>query len=146
MGLDHAAGEMRTFADGETIFREGDEGRFMYVVIAGSVEIRRESEYYSTVLAKCEPGEFFGELAMIDGRPHSADAVASGEALVALYDREVFGESLAEDPEFAMWIVNALSGRLRRTTEQLQRVCGEYVRDRTERVIIEKAVLEGELS
>jgi CRP/FNR family transcriptional regulator len=146
MELQEVGGELRTYADGEVVFDEGEEGQYLFIVLKGKVRIRKEEDLFSTVLAECEPGDMFGELAMIDCRPHSASAVAEGPTELALYDRETFARALKEDPGFAQRMIESLAARLRATTEQLQRVCTQYVRDRTEMALIQKAVLEGEMS
>ena len=146
MDLAEVGGELRTYSDGETIFDEGAEGQYLYIVLSGGVRIRKEGDLFATVLAECGPGEMFGELAMIDCKPHSAAAVADGTTELALYDRETFLRALREDSEFAVRMVESLADRLRATTEQLQRVCTQYVHDRTEMALIQKAVLESELA
>lgn len=145
MDFSEVGGELRTFQDGEPVFEEGQEGHYLYVVKTGGVRIRKDGELFATVLAECGPGDMFGELAMIDGRPHSASALAVGETELALYDRSTFDDALRADPDFAGRMIESLADRLRNTTEQLQNVCGQYVRDRTEMALIQKAVLEGEL-
>lgn len=146
MDLSDVGGELRKYADGDIIFDEGEDGQHLYIVLSGRVRIRKEGDLFSTVLAECGPGDMFGELAMIDCRPHSAAAIAAGETELALYDRATFIKALNDDAQFAVRMVESLAERLRATTEQLQKVCAQYVRDRTEMALIQKAVLEGELS
>lgn len=146
MELSEVGGELRRYSDGDVIFEEGDTGHYLYIVVSGRVRIKKEGDLFATVLAECGPGDMFGELSMIDNRPHSASAVAEGETELAVYDRETFVRALKEDPDFALRMIESLAGRLRSTTEQLQNVCTQYVRDRTEMALIQRAVLEGELS
>ena len=65
----------RDFAAGTVLFEEGQPGDFMYVVQSGEVEIRRQVGETERVLAVLPPGEFFGEMAILNGRPRSATAV-----------------------------------------------------------------------
>ncbi len=147
MDLERSGGRLLRFDEGDVVFREGDEGDSLYIVREGGVHIRKSGEFHTTVLAECGPGEMFGELALIDTQPHSASAVASEDGTeLALYDRETFVASIREDPEFALRVIESLGTRLRQTTDQLQRICGEYVRDKAEMTLIQRAVLEGELS
>ena len=146
MEFQDVGGELRAYEDGDIVFEEGEEGGHLYIVVSGHVRIRKEGDLFATVLAECSPGDMFGELAMIDCHPHSASAVADGATELALYDRETFLRALREDPGFSVRMIESLAERLRGTTEQLQKVCAEYVRDRTEMALIQKAVLEGELS
>ena len=146
MELTEPGGAVRSYEDGQVVFEEGGEGHHLYIVLRGSVLIRKQGDLFETVLAECAPGDMFGELAMIDFRPHSASAVAVGHTELALYDRETFLNTIREDPEFRIRVISSLGVRLRHTTDQLQRVCGEYVRDRAEMALVQKAVLEGEIS
>ncbi|GAB4275500.1 MAG: hypothetical protein Kow0056_05130 [Coriobacteriia bacterium] len=146
MELSEVGGELRRYGDGDVVFEEGETGHYLYIVVSGRVRIKKEGELFATVLAECGPGDMFGELSMIDNRPHSASAIAEGETELAVYDRETFVRALKEDPDFALRMIESLAERLRATTEQLQNVCTQYVRDRTEMALIQKAVLEGELS
>src|SRR5204862_6803647 len=67
----------RTFAPGETIFRVGDPGDHLYVITAGRVRIELPTDDAPPVILNVlETGEFFGELALCDGRPRSASAIA----------------------------------------------------------------------
>lgn len=145
MRFHDGGGEIREYADGEMVFCEGDEGRYLYVILQGKVLLRKEGDLVATVLDELSEGEMFGELALIEDKTHSASAVTGGPARLALYDKETFLASLREDPELALRVIASLAGRLRRTTETLQQVCVQHVLDRTEMQLIQKAVLESEL-
>lgn len=146
MSFSDGTGHTRTYENGETIFAEGDNGSHLYIVLSGSVTIRKGGDVVSTVMAELGPGEMFGEQALIDRRPHNADAQATGETTLALYDRDTFMASLREDPELALRVLESMSARLRTTTELLQRVCTLHVLDRTELALTQKAILESELA
>lgn len=72
--------EERPFADGQTIFAEGDPGDAMYFIAAGSVHIQKQTGAAAgrKTLAVLEAGDYFGEMALLDRRPRSAGAVAAG--------------------------------------------------------------------
>ena len=143
--LDTASVFVRTYDDGEVVFEEGDSGRHLYLVLDGAVLIRKEGDLVATVLGEVHAGEMFGEIALLDSRPHSATAIAVGPTEIALYDRETFLESLRRDPELALRVIASLAQRLRSTNDQLLKVCTQHVLDRTEMALIQKAVLETEL-
>lgn len=146
VAFDNTQGFARTYEDGETIFQEGEEGAYLFIVVSGAVRITKRGDLVSTVLGELGPGTMFGEQALLDSRPHSATAVAVGITEVAVYDKQTFLESLCRDPELALRVIGSMSARLRSTTEALQMVCEQYVLDRTELALTQKAILESELS
>src|SRR6185437_4628061 len=78
-------------AEGEVIFREGDPGDLLYLVGEGSVRISKSGRGgEQETLGVIQPGNFFGEMALLDGQPRSAMAVATGPTLLAEVDDEVF--------------------------------------------------------
>lgn len=140
-----SSGVIQTFEDGETVFREGDEDVFLYVVVSGTVDIRKEGELVTTTIVSFSEGEMFGELALIEQRPRSATAVAVGATVVEVYDRATFLDALSEDPELALRVMASLAERLRETTDRLQEVCTQHVLDRTEMALVQRAVLASEI-
>jgi CRP-like cAMP-binding protein/tetratricopeptide (TPR) repeat protein len=109
------------FRQGEAIFREGDPGDRLYIVLDGQVRI---SKFIPGVgeeaLAILGRGEFFGEMALVDGAPRSADAIAHSEtAIVLAIDQRVLADILSRDPESALRFLRILgrilSRRLRET-------------------------------
>ncbi|MEO8706862.1 MAG: cyclic nucleotide-binding domain-containing protein, partial [Kofleriaceae bacterium] len=62
----------RDFEAGTVLFEEGQPGDYMYVVQSGEIEIRRQVGETERVVAVLPPGEFFGEMAILNGRPRSA--------------------------------------------------------------------------
>jgi CRP-like cAMP-binding protein len=108
------------FASGETIFRRGDEGDSLHVIQQGRVRIESPSEDGPPVILRVlEPGEFFGELALCDGHPRSASAVAMAPTETLALRREDFQEFLRLSPEAAIHILGVISLRLRDTSERL---------------------------
>ncbi len=105
----------RRFSAGETIFRQGDAGRHMYAVRSGSVEFRQtNAEGESVVLRSIGPGELFGEIALIEDVPRTADAIATtqGTELVEI-DHAHFVYLVGQQPAFAIMVMQMLSQRLR---------------------------------
>jgi CRP/FNR family cyclic AMP-dependent transcriptional regulator len=66
------------YADGQSVFRQGNLGDRMYVVVSGEILIFREDRATETTLARLGPGETFGELALFDQHPRSASARSIG--------------------------------------------------------------------
>ncbi len=108
----------RRYRRNETIFHQGDPGDSLYVIEAGSVKIvlpDPEGEE-GAIIATLGPGDFFGELALLDGEEHSATAIAleSTEALVLR--RDTFERLVDEDPNLRRALFAGLVGELRRLT------------------------------
>lgn len=145
MSLVDSGGSVSRYADGDAIFREGEMGEHLYIVLSGAVRIWTSGGLVATTLTEFGPGTMFGEQTLVDGRPHSANASAVGDTELALYDKDTFLAALREDPELALRVIESMSARLRATTVLLQKLCEQYVLDRTELALTERAILDGEL-
>jgi CRP-like cAMP-binding protein len=107
--------ETREFGPGEPIFSTGDEGDAMYVVAEGDVEI-----WVGPVLAEVVgPGGIFGEMALIDHRKRSADAIAQSQCKLIAVDQRHFQFLISETPFFALQVMSIMAERLRATNERL---------------------------
>jgi CRP-like cAMP-binding protein len=113
--LTRAGFPLRRYAAGERIFVEDDEGSVMYVVRFGRVNILT----YGTVLESVGPNGMFGEMALIDGSPRSATAVASEPCELAPIDKAAFAHLVRQDPDFALRVMRLLAQRLRQMNENL---------------------------
>jgi CRP/FNR family cyclic AMP-dependent transcriptional regulator len=113
------------FAAGASLFQEGDEGNEMYVVLEGKAMISKFIPGAGEeALAILERGDFFGEMALIDGEPRSADARAYGGPLTVLtLDQATVREILAMDPhaalEFMQLLCRLVGNRLREIDEKV---------------------------
>jgi CRP-like cAMP-binding protein len=101
--------DIREFKSGETIFRDGDAGSFMFAVIDGAVDIVLRG----TVIERVEPGGVFGEMALIDGLPRSATAIAAADCRIAAIDEKRFLRLVEHTPRFALSIMQVITQRLR---------------------------------
>jgi CRP-like cAMP-binding protein len=131
----------RKFRDGEALFHEGDPGFTLYVVVSGTVNIQRdiESTGASVHLATRGPGEPFGEMALIDGKPRMADAVTSGPAEVLMLDRDAFVAAVERSPRIAFGVMSYLADRLREAGGQLEERQALDVRGRLAQRLLELA-------
>lgn len=102
----------RDFPPGMVLFEEGQPGDYMYVVQSGEVEIRRQVGETERVLAVLPPGEFFGEMAILNGRPRSATAVVRTAARLLVIEGKTFEAMLRARPEIALRIIKSLATRL----------------------------------
>jgi CRP-like cAMP-binding protein len=99
----------RVVVDGEVIYNVGDQGRQMFGIVSGRVELRKGA----TVIASLEPNEVFGERALIDHLPRNLTAVSVAETVLAVIDEKDFLFLVQESPTFALGIMGALARRLR---------------------------------
>lgn len=112
---------LQDFQSGAKLFSKGDRGDSMYLIESGKVRISiHDQDANLVVLAELGEGDFFGEMALIDGRQRSADATVSEEARLAVLQREAFRTFVRDTPDVAMEMLAALSDRLRRTDELLR--------------------------
>lgn len=114
----------REYKKGEPIFRMGDPGLGMYIIITGVVNIVEEDEAgNNTILAVLKDGTFFGDLALLDEAPRSASAVADDQCDILGFFRPDFLDLLYRKPKLGIKILFSLAKiigeRLRRTNEQL---------------------------
>ncbi len=125
LGLLSSRARAERFAPGALIFSEGDEGDALHVVLEGKVRIsRRPPGMGEEALAVLGRGEAFGEMALVDDRPRSADARAHTEGCAVLViDREHLDRAFAESPQsarqFLTLMCKILCRRLRAMTDLL---------------------------
>ena len=109
----------RRYAKETVLFTEGDPGTGLYVVESGRVRIVLASlAGKELVLAVRGPGEFFGDMALLDGEPRSADAVVAEDCQLLILRREDFIRFVETHPRAAMRLLAVLSRRLRQTMRQ----------------------------
>ena len=106
---------------GATLFRAGDVGDAMYLIESGRVRITvSDEDQKQIVLAELARGDFFGEMAIIDGKKRSADAAVFEDARLAILSRENFLNFIQRNPTVALEMLSATFSRLRRTDKMLQ--------------------------
>ena len=112
-------GERLEYSPGDILFRQGDEGEEAYVILAGNADIVVERELNRVVLYSLGPGQMIGELAMLCDTPRSATARAKTRLTALRLNREVFFETMRQDPAFSFKVARDLGERLVRTTEEI---------------------------
>jgi CRP/FNR family cyclic AMP-dependent transcriptional regulator len=106
---------------GAVLFRAGDEGDAMYLIEEGTVRIcMRAKDGHEVTLTELERGDFFGEMALLDGKRRSADARVAEDARLAVLSREHFLSFMRSNPNVALEMLTALANRLRHTDELLR--------------------------
>lgn len=124
----------RRFSAGQTIFKKGDSGPSMYIVVSGSIQVFLPSENGAeparVVLKDLKSGEYFGELSLFDDKPRSASAEATIDSVLLELTREEFGDHLGRSKKAAMAILAEMAERLRETNMLLsQRAAKDVVRE-----------------
>ncbi|MDP2954312.1 MAG: Crp/Fnr family transcriptional regulator [Chloroflexota bacterium] len=108
---------LHSFSKTQDIFEENSLGSEMYLVHSGRVNRDKEHGTRRALLANVGPGDFFGEMALVDEGPRSATAIAAKDnTLLVVLDKPKFFYLLRHQPEFALIVMQRLCERLRSTT------------------------------
>src|SRR5947207_4910950 len=126
-GKDPVQGSAVGYSAGETIFSQGDLGTEMYIILEGEVHIVKHIANESHILSRLEKGDFFGEMALLESVPRTADAVAHTEVKALIINGARFDEMLRKNPEIAVRIIRKYSKRLREANALLERLVGRPV-------------------
>lgn len=115
-------GQVRSYAANQVIFREGDAGDGLFIVIRGGVRISKQAASGEEALAVLESNAFFGEMALIDFSPRAADAIANEDCelfFIPLKDLRVLIESHHQIALKVLYaLCEVLAQRLRETNER----------------------------
>jgi CRP/FNR family transcriptional regulator, cyclic AMP receptor protein len=113
----------KTVKRGTNIYAKGDPGTSLCAIGAGTVRISVPSvEGKDAVLDVLGKGSILGEIALLDGHPRTADAIAVTDCELFVIERRDFLPLMREEPEIALKIIEILCSKLRRTTEQAEEV------------------------
>jgi CRP/FNR family cyclic AMP-dependent transcriptional regulator len=121
--IEHLGSYMKTrrAARGTSIFAKGDPGTGLMGVLTGAVKVSVASaDGKDIVLNVFREGDIFGEIALLDGRPRTADATAMSDSELIVIERRDFVPFLSSQPDVMLKFIEILCSRLRRTSEQVQ--------------------------
>ncbi len=136
---------VRQFEPGDLIFKEGEKGDLMYVLLEGAVELKMRVERGETVLKMVDtPNDFFGEMAILDERPRSASAVAMKPTKALAVDRPTFESMILANGKFALKIIKVLAARIRSSNDQVSDLIETMPKERIARGMTDFAVHHGE--
>ena len=114
-------GIRRTLDEGEVLFLKGDEGDALYGVISGQVRISTSVPSGREVLLNVmAPGDVFGEIALLDGMPRTADAKATVRSELMMIRRRDFVYLVEREPKLALCVLKLVCARLRKVNEQVE--------------------------
>lgn len=105
---------------GEVLFREGDAGETMYVIQSGAVRITKTVKGEEKTLAILGPGEFFGEMAILNAKPRGATAVVEERARVLVLGARTFEQMVVSNAEIAVRMIKKLARRLDSANELIE--------------------------
>lgn len=134
----------KRLADGDVLFLRGEPGTGLYGVLGGSVKLTVSSPTgKELMLGVMGPGEVFGEIALLDGGPRTANAVALGSTVVVVVPHRQFRAFLARRPELCLYFLDVLCERLRATNARLEDVAFLGMPARLAKVLLNFAAAEG---
>ncbi|MCU6797792.1 methyl-accepting chemotaxis protein [Paenibacillus sp. WQ 127069] len=123
------AGQVITKQSGEVIFRSGDAGEDMYVVLKGSVNIFLEQNGSSIPVARLRQGDFFGEMSLLEGMPRSGTAIVDQASELVMLSEDSFRKLMKEDIVLAWRVMKGLSSRIRSTNNELAKQIGNDLQE-----------------
>lgn len=103
--------DLQALAAGQALFKEGEQGELMYVLISGTAEITVRGRLVETA----EAGAILGEMAMIDDDIRSATVSAKTDCKLLAIDRKRFNFLIQQTPNFALYVMRVIANRLRKT-------------------------------
>jgi CRP/FNR family cyclic AMP-dependent transcriptional regulator len=134
----------RKFKRGDIIFLKDDPGQSMFIVEDGAVRIYVPgTQGADLTLAVVQPGEFFGDLSLLDGRPRSASAEAVRDSTLLTLEREDLTELVRSRPDAALAILEVISLRLRETDQMATDLAFLDVSGRLARRLLDLAATSG---
>lgn len=107
------------YQDGEIVFEEGETSRDLFIIQEGKVEIWKKADQTDIKLATFQRGDFFGDMALLQGGTRFASARASGPTKLLVLQPGGFLLKIRRDPTFAFEMLQALSYRIKISNERL---------------------------
>jgi len=134
----------RAYPKNSVILFEDDPGDALYVVATGQVKVVLIGEDgREVILSVMGPGEFFGEMSLLDDEPRSAHVIAMEDSSLVVVRREDFKSILAQSPAIALALLREMSRRLRRADEKVGSLVLLDVQGRVARLLLDMADEEG---
>jgi CRP/FNR family cyclic AMP-dependent transcriptional regulator len=129
---------------GSTILRAGDRTDFVYLILSGNLKVLvSDEEGREVILSNLNPGEFFGEMGVLDDNPRSATVVAVTPCELIVIAKSDFKRCLAENFDVSLFIMRNLVKRLRSADRKIESLALIDVYGRVARLLLEMAEDEG---
>lgn len=113
---------------GRVLFYEGDEGKEMYIVLSGVVQVFLLRDGLQVILANMGPGHFFGEMSLLEQEPRSASIIALEPSKLLVINNDNFQHFICNNPSLAIKLMKGLSGRIRSSNEQISQLKREMLK------------------
>lgn len=134
----------RRYPKDTVVFFENDQGDALFMILEGRIRVTiLGDDGREVILTMLSPGDFFGEMALLDHEPRSATAIAADETELIVLHRADFQGLVAENPSISTALIRVLTGRLRRANQQISTLALLDVYGRVARVILDMARDEG---
>lgn len=139
-----ASGVRRKFPSKNIVFQEGEPGDFLLVILSGKVKVLLSGkEGHEFILTMLGPGNFFGEMALLESAPRSATVMTVEPSEFFRIEKQDFADLLASYPGIALKILKGLSQRLRKATEQIRSLVMFDIYGRVGRCLLNLAETQG---
>jgi len=130
----------RQFPKNTLVICEGDHSDSLYVILSGKVKVFLNDEDGREVTLNLQgPGEYFGELALLDEAPRSASVITVEETRLAVLAKSAFDQCMEKNPKMALQVTRGLARRLRELTENVRSLALMDVYGRVARTLLELA-------
>lgn len=134
----------RSYNKNQYVFHQGDKSQYIYVIVDGEVSIETINvDGKVTKISRLNPGDIFGEFAVIDEGMRSANALVVRSSLVASLKSETFLSLMESYPVFSKKIMTVLVARLRTTNQQLESLVTMNLLQRTAKILLQISSVEG---
>ena len=129
------------------IFGKGSEGDGLYIIRSGQVKVVLQNEEgKEIILATFQPGDFFGEMSLLDGRPRSANVFTTQNTQLLVLSRQSLFQHIEQYPTTGLKILTEMSSRLRRADEVIGNLVMLDAYGRVARVLIDLSEQQGEMT
>ena len=134
-------GNVRTYPANAILINEGDQSDSLYVLLEGRVKVyASDADGREVILNILEPGEYFGELSLVDDAPRSASVMSMGPVRLMMITKSEFKQCLAENPEIAFNLIRALTKEIRALTDSVKSLALMDVYGRVAHTLLDLAV------
>lgn len=129
--------EIREYPSGSIVVYRGNIGHVLYLVLEGEVKVVQTSqEGKELILNTLQPGDYFGEMSVIDHMSRSATIIATKPSRFMVITRDILIDQIIQHPKLALRLLSEMSRRLREADEQISSLAHLNVRDRVAHTLI----------
>lgn len=129
---------------GTVIFKEGETGKEMYVIQSGKIAITKKIRDVEKVLATLGPGDFFGEMSVLNNKSRSANAVVAEDAKLLVVEPKMFESMIRNNIEIAIRIIKMLAKRLQEADDQIENLLHKDANSRVVHTLAQFAESKGQ--